>query len=504
MNKLPTDAAFDWDEPIGGGPTPEPKPEPAPTPAPVPSVEPGESVERALIGALVQEPDAVLPIVEAAGLTAASFTDPVCLRAWGAIARLRAKKRAVVDLLTVPAEMDGDAGTNMVELGACVSLCPTVAHAEHYARQVAEAELRRKLSDAARMAADALAKGGAVEVIATQLKAAGEAAEGGARIGGPLIVSAADFLEVKRPEPPQIVQGVLRAGQIAMLSAASKAGKSWYLLGLAIAVSAGREWLGNKTTQGRVLYINAELSDYDLEIRLRTLVGAMGLVGVPDGLDVWHMRGQSMTIPQLLPAILRRQRERGLYSLILPDPLYRFGQGRDENDNAVQAITMGELGEVAERTAAAVLAAHHFSKGNKAGTDHLDRASGAGMFARAPDSILTLTAHEEPDCYTLENTVRGFAKPAPVVVRWKYPLWTVADELDPERLKRPAGRPARFNKDDLLDLLPSDGLSHGDWMKRAKEETGMGKTRFNELLRMAKGGGEVVLACGKYIRGSVE
>ena len=78
---------------------------------------------------------------------------------------------------------------------------------------------------------------------------------------------------------------------------------------------------------------------------------------------------------------------------------------------------MAELGELAERTSAAVLVAHHFSKGNKAGTDHLDRASGAGMFARAPDTIMTLTAHEEIDCYTLETTYRNFTRPEPVVVR---------------------------------------------------------------------------------------
>lgn len=318
----------------------------------------------------------------------------------------------------------------------------------------------------------------------------------------PPIVSAADFVAVQRPEPPQIVRGVLRAGQIAMLSASSKAGKSWALLASAFAVATGGEWLGWKTARGRVLYVNSELTDYDLESRLNRLADALGLDGLPDGLDVWHLRGQAMTFSGLLPEILRRQQEHGPYSLLLPDPLYRFGQGRDECDNGVQAVTMGELGELAEQTSAAVLVAHHFSKGPQSGKDHLDRASGAGMFARAPDSILTLTAHEESDCYTLETTCRSFARPEPVVVRWEYPLWTVAGELDPERLKRQPGRGARFTPMQIVELLPADGLTHGDWRAKATAELGCSPSTFNSLLAKAKSEGLVMLGFGKYAPGS--
>ena len=457
--------------------------------------------ERALIGALLQEHDRVFPIVQEAGVTVGSFTDSICIRAWDAMAELREENK-IIDLVTVPEAMGGDTIENTVALGECVTACPTTAHAQFYAQRVREAERRRRLQESARMAVEQLDKGGAVEVVAEQLRTAGEAVEGAG--GGPEIVSAADFAAVNRVEPVQIVHGVLRAGQIGILSASSKAGKTWSLMAAAFAVATGGRWFGWNAAQGRVLYINAELPDYDLEARLKVLADALGLDGLPAGLDVWHLRGHSMSIPQLLPAILRRQRERGPYALIMPDPLYRFGQGRDENDNAVQALTMAELNELAERTSAAVLAAHHFSKGNKAGVDHLDRASGAGMFARAPDLIATLTAHEEADCYTLESTCRSFAKPDPVVVRWNYPLWTVADELDPERLKTTMGRPAKFSADDLIDLLPAGGLSHGDWLDKAKQETGIGKTRFSELVRMAKGKRQVVSAFGKYVRGVEE
>ena len=60
------------------------------------------------------------------------------------------------------------------------------------------------------------------------------------------IVSAADFVAEGRPEPPQVIQGVLRAGQIGMMASASKSGKTWLLMALADAVAAGLKWMGSQ------------------------------------------------------------------------------------------------------------------------------------------------------------------------------------------------------------------------------------------------------------------
>ena len=65
----------------------------------------------------------------------------------------------------------------------------------------------------------------------------------------------------------------------------------------------------------------------------------------------------------------------------------------------------------------------HFSKGNQAGKESIDRVSGSGVFGRDPDSILSLTPHEERDCFTLEATLRIFPPIDPVVLRWAFPLF---------------------------------------------------------------------------------
>lgn len=320
----------------------------------------------------------------------------------------------------------------------------------------------------------------------------------------PPIVTLRDFLAEPIPEPPQVLHGVLRAGQVAMLAASSKVGKSWWLQTACISVADGRAWLGMKTTPGDTLYINGELEEYDLQVRPQKLIDALGLGEAPEGMDIWHLRGEHMTIRDLVPEILRRQEERGKpYALIVPDPLYYFNGGRDENDNSAQAQTMGELAELAERTGAAVLVAHHFSKGNKSQTDHLDRASGAGMFARAVDVFITMTRHTEEDCYSVETTCRSFARPEPFVVRWEYPLWRVDDSLDPYDLKPHANgkRPPRYTVEHILPHLSYSGMTYSQWRDAAMKSLGVKETTFANLLKKARDSGKVEKdVFGKYNR----
>jgi hypothetical protein len=129
---------------------------PAPVAGPLPPRAPSE---RALTGALLQDAEAVWPLADAAGIVAESFTDPDCLKIWRAAAVLRHQGRPV-DMVAIAEAIGGDAGDAMQTFAELVEACPTTAYASRYVDQVAESQRRRKLSDAARMAADALAKVG--------------------------------------------------------------------------------------------------------------------------------------------------------------------------------------------------------------------------------------------------------------------------------------------------------------------------------------------------------
>ena len=439
--------------------------------------------EHALIGAVLTSAADAVAAAQSEGISSASFTDSTCAKLWSAATSL-IQSGGIADAISIASNAGLEDSMELV--GDMISVCASVEYASHYARAVRQDQSRRELRTAALTALEQADGGADVAAILERVKRDIESIEDQSRMVP--IVPASDFASINMPEPPQIIHGVLRAGQVGMMAASSKAGKSWALLSLAMAVSTGSEWMGWQTTQGRVLYINGELSRFDMQRRLKELVFALGLPGVPANLDIWHMRGQNKTIADLIPEVMRRQRAKGQYALVEPDPMYCFGGGRDENDNSEQAKTMGEMSEMAERTGAAVWVAHHFSKGNKRDTDHLDRASGAGMFARAVDTFMTLTRHQEEGAYTVETTTRSFARPEKFVVRWEYPLWSMAKDLDPEELKKPnqGGRPAKYTPEGLVSVMVPCGMSRGALYQAYRDETGISERHFKNIFREAK------------------
>ena len=97
---------------------------------------------------------------------------------------------------------------------------------------------------------------------------------------------------------------------------------------------------------------------------------------------------------------------------------------------------MNEVEALVQKTGAAAAFGAHYSKGNQAEKDPLDRISGSGVFARDPDTIMGLTAHEESGCFTVHSALRNFSGVEPFVVEWDFPLFTRRDDLDANKLKR--------------------------------------------------------------------
>ena len=87
-----------------------------------------------------------------------------------------------------------------------------------------------------------------------------------------------------------------------------------------------------------------------------------------------------------------------------------------------------EVELIVEKTGSAVAFGAHYSKGNQAGKDPLDRISGSGVFARDPDTIMGLTAHEEDGCFTVHSALRNFAGLDPFVVE-EFPLFNIRSDL---------------------------------------------------------------------------
>ena len=182
-----------------------------------------------------------------------------------------------------------------------------------------------------------------------------------------------------------------------------------------------------------------------------------------------------------MPTILSRVAERK-FALLIFDPVYKLLGGMDENKSGDIARLLNELERIAVLTGAAVAFGAHYSKGNQAGKEPMDRIGGSGVFARDPDSILTLTRHEAQDAFTVDPTLRNHSPIEPFVMRWKYPLMERDDALDPKKLKVPignGGRQPKYSEDQVLGVLAEAGeLEDADWCTGTIKKTDMSERTF--------------------------
>lgn len=205
---------------------------------------------------------------------------------------------------------------------------------------------------------------------------------------------------------PPLIEGVLRQGHKLLLAGPSKAGKSYALIELCIAIAEGRPWLGFSCAQGRVMYVNLELDRASCLHRFRDVYEALGQApGHLGNIDVWNLRGRSIPMDKLAPKLIRRAMKKNYIAIVI-DPIYKVITG-DENSADQMARFCNQFDKVCTELGCAVIYCHHHSKGAQGGKRAMDRASGSGVFARDPDALLDLI--ELPVSEDLRKQVVGNA-----------------------------------------------------------------------------------------------
>ena len=193
------------------------------------------------------------------------------------------------------------------------------------------------------------------------------------------------------PLADPLIFGVLRKGHKMLLAGPSKAGKSFALIELCIAIAEGKPWLGQfACAQGKVLYINLELDRASCLHRFHDVYQALELQ--PENsknIDIWNLRGASVPMDKLAPKLIRRAQKKG-YTAVVLDPIYKVITG-DENSADQMAKFCNQFDLVCRKLDCAVIYCHHHSKGAQGGKRSMDRASGSGVFARDPDAMLDMT-----------------------------------------------------------------------------------------------------------------
>jgi AAA domain len=299
----------------------------------------------------------------------------------------------------------------------------------------------------------------------------------------PALIDATELLSAELPKPPELVSGLLHRGSKLVIGGGSKSFKTWTLLDLGISVATGKKWWGFNTTRGRVVYMNFEIQNPFFKARLNEILLAKGCSLDKGQFSYWGLRGKAANLDDLMPRITEALRD-GDYSLIIFDPIYKGLGGRDENKAGDVASLLNELESLAVETGAAVAFGHHFSKGNQSGKESIDRIGGSGVFARDPDTIITMTKHDQEDAFVIDPILRNFPPVEPFVVRRQHPLMVPDDALDPKRLKTANRKQQKYSDEAILASLDKGPLTTTQWQKDAMAATGISASGF--MQRMAQ------------------
>lgn len=239
---------------------------------------------------------------------------------------------------------------------------------------------------------------------------------------------------------PQLIEGIVRIGHKMLISGSSKAGKSFLLIELAIALAEGRKWLGFQCKKTKVFYVNLEIAEKSLGNRIDEIHLAIGVEPkYEQDFVVWSLRGSSMPLDKLAPKIIRKVANKG-YEAIIIDPIYKVITGDENNATQMSAFT-SLFDQISKETGCTIIYSHHHSKGAQGFKRAMDRASGSGVFARDPDAQLDMIQLETDEDFMLQNadnphstawrlesSLREFPNFKPVNFWFEYPIHRIDDK----------------------------------------------------------------------------
>ena len=157
-------------------------------------------------------------------------------------------------------------------------------------------------------------------------------------------------------------EGVLRCGHKMLISGSSKAGKSFLLMELAVALSEGMTWLGFKCKKSRVLYVNLEIDAASFINRFAEIYKALKITPKhSDDISIWNLRGHAVPLDKLVPKLIRRISNKQ-YDAVIIDPIYKVITG-DENNASEMGAFCNQFDKICNETGSAAIYCHHHSKG---------------------------------------------------------------------------------------------------------------------------------------------
>jgi hypothetical protein len=463
------------------------------------------TAERATLATMIQQPAEIPGIT--AEVSSADFHDPSLGLLFKHVAELASNKQLIgrdgdLPLIVSRCKAAGD----LEQIGGSAAIVKLLEVPPHHGREHAATVRRlsamRQLLRTVEEVPSAIIAGcvdEAVELLQSASVSA-QAATTGLRTGG--IQSAAKLAKQHPDMRPEVIGDLLRQGETMNVIGASKAGKSWLIHGLAVAVANGIPWLGRDVSQGKVLIIDNELHPETLSNRIQA-VAAATLTGT-DFDD--HKRPASTEMIDLLPlrgvsvdfdvyGLYRRLASvpHGTYRMICIDALYRaIPVGTSESDNAQMMQVYNCLDRIAEMTGASLVLNHHATKGDQSGKAVTDVGSGAGSISRATDTHVVIRPHEDDELCVLEAVCRSLAPPQARSIRFEWPTWvqsTAEPKLKPQKNQKQTNQ--ELQDSEGRDLILENIGPDGETANALRDQLGFGLDRVKRLLGQLKRSGQV-------------
>jgi hypothetical protein len=164
--------------------------------------------------------------------------------------------------------------------------------------------------------------------------------------------------------------------------------------------------------------------------------------------------------------IHRKAHQLGDVSCVIIDPIYKTLNGLDENKAGDIGLLMNVFDRMSAADDIAVVFAAHFAKGDANAREAIDRVSGSGVFARDPDTFLTVTKYVEvfkkgrrvikqeiKDIFCVDCHLRHHPEIDMTHIQWEYPLFHRISLPDAEKPVEATDLLPDVKRDDYKPIL---------------------------------------------------
>lgn len=243
------------------------------------------------------------------------------------------------------------------------------------------------------------------------------------------------------PLRPAIIDGILRASSIMLLSGPSKLGKTFSLIELGLALASGRKWLGHSCRQSTVLFVDMEVSEDESSHRIQAVKDKLRIPSesISDRFIYLNCRGYDLSLDDITD-LVKAEYNKNPFDVVILDPIYKLLTGDENSAGDVRAV-FSKLDTICRDCSCSLVFSHHHSKGSQGGKSAMDRNSGSGVWARSPDALVDMIELEVTDgaketifdLYDLDRSIpviglrieyvlRSFKTPDPETAFFCYPI----------------------------------------------------------------------------------